>query len=689
MHGKPVQCRRCPRNGKRALKIANRHCRPPGPREGGTSSPSRARKTGSVAKNRRGAARRTAFRYLQPAGTLAARLKDPSRITAFPSPASSARQPGHARPWPQPLLHRNLDRSSSRPPARWARDITTLRDTVVITGEELRAEGPLRSRSCCRSAPASRSAPRRPRPDDQHLPAGRRRRADAGAGRRAARGLRDRGHHGAREIPAGDDRRIEVVKGALSSLYGSEAIGGVVQIFTRGKSVPHLFASAAYGNDNDRRAAAGLATADATTHASLSLGARKVDAPSATNPRAPFGVHDPIADPTRTPSPRLRVSQRLWQGETIALEAFGTRSRTYFDGGSPEDRSDQKVFGGPHHLRPSRSARAGRQPVRRPFARRAGLRGAFPRALRDPPGPGHLDPRPRHARGQPRRGRRVRAPARSSPGERSGRAHLRARPPRHEVGVRLLERDVARAARRGERAPRRGRAVRLAQYRRRERRRPATDGGTRAIVTVARASAPPPQRPLSHVPGYTPTRSAPGAQQQPRALAARRLGAVSEWRLTGFDNRLEDLIVFSPSAGTVLNSPARACAAWSCGSRRSGSHEVARRVYRAAPEGRGDGARLQTRASRIRLPGGEPCLGRVDRGPRRGGVGRALRIHRRVAGLPHALVRARRCAPALRHLQDLEAELHAVNLGDRRYETAMGYDAPRRGVMLNVRFEAF
>ena len=36
-----------------------------------------------------------------------------------------------------------------------------------------------------------------------------------------------------------------------------------------------------------------------------------------------------------------------------------------------------------------------------------------------------------------------------------------------------------------------------------------------------------------------------------------------------------------------------------------------------------------------------------------------------------------------------KAELHAVNLGDRRYETALGYDAPGRGVMLNVRFEAF
>jgi vitamin B12 transporter len=35
------------------------------------------------------------------------------------------------------------------------------------------------------------------------------------------------------------------------------------------------------------------------------------------------------------------------------------------------------------------------------------------------------------------------------------------------------------------------------------------------------------------------------------------------------------------------------------------------------------------------------------------------------------------------------AELAATNLLDRRYESAAGYDAPRRGVMLSVRFEAF
>ncbi|HXN15779.1 MAG TPA: TonB-dependent receptor plug domain-containing protein, partial [Usitatibacter sp.] len=87
-------------------------------------------------------------------------------------------------------------------------------------------------------------------------------------------------------IPLELIERIEVVKGPLSSLYGSDAIGGVVQIFTRGKNVPHLFATTAYGSDDDRRLVAGLSTVDAGTSLAISAGARKVNAPSAANSRA-------------------------------------------------------------------------------------------------------------------------------------------------------------------------------------------------------------------------------------------------------------------------------------------------------------------------------------------------------------------------------------------------------------------
>jgi vitamin B12 transporter len=145
-------------------------------------------------------------------------------------------------------------------------------------------------------------------------------------------------------IPLELVERVEVVKGPLSSLYGSEAIGGVVQVFTRGKPVPHLFGSLQYGTDNDRRAAAGLTAADGDTAISLALGGRKVDAPSATNERVAF-CHDPDRDPYDNGFANLRASQRLWQGETVAVEAFASRGRARFDGCGPDDRNDQTLAG--------------------------------------------------------------------------------------------------------------------------------------------------------------------------------------------------------------------------------------------------------------------------------------------------------------------------------------------------------
>ncbi|MFX5793890.1 TonB-dependent receptor, partial [Acinetobacter baumannii] len=53
---------------------------------------------------------------------------------------------------------------------------------------------------------------------------------------------------------------IEIVRGNVSALYGSDAIGGVVQIFTRsGKGhAPLAHAEIAYGARNTKRAQAGI-----------------------------------------------------------------------------------------------------------------------------------------------------------------------------------------------------------------------------------------------------------------------------------------------------------------------------------------------------------------------------------------------------------------------------------------------
>jgi vitamin B12 transporter len=225
----------------------------------------------------------------------------------------------------------------------------SLRDTVVITREELESAGGLSLGEVLqrRAGVELRATGGPGQPQGIFI-----RGAGAAQTLVLVDGLRagsaTQGTTSIENIPLEMIERIEVVKGPMSSLYGSEAAGGVIQIFTRGKAVPHLFASAGLGSDRDRRASAGLTTVDGDTRVSVAMGARKVNAPSATNSRNAFSF-DPDRDPYENAFATVRVTQRMWTGETIALEAFGSRARTRFDAGvapaGVEDRSDQTLAG--------------------------------------------------------------------------------------------------------------------------------------------------------------------------------------------------------------------------------------------------------------------------------------------------------------------------------------------------------
>jgi len=89
-------------------------------------------------------------------------------------------------------------------------------------------------------------------------------------------------------IPLAAIERIEVVYGPLSTLYGADAIGGVIQIFTRkstdGTGAPQLSASIGGGTYGTRQADAGIHGASGRVSYTLGASHEEADGFSATRP---------------------------------------------------------------------------------------------------------------------------------------------------------------------------------------------------------------------------------------------------------------------------------------------------------------------------------------------------------------------------------------------------------------------
>jgi vitamin B12 transporter len=222
---------------------------------------------------------------------------------------------------------------------------TTIRDTVVITREQLDAAGSLSLGEVLQREAGielrSNGGPGQP----QSL-------FIRGAGSAQTLVLVDGMRVGSatvgttaiEHIPIDMIERIEVVKGPLSSLYGGDAMGGVIQIFTRGKNVPYFYANAGYGTDNDWRVNAGVTGADDNSKFSIATGYRSVDAPSATDSRNAFS-YNPDRDPYDDAYVNFHLSQKMWTGEMLALDAFTTNAHTHFDAGPGDDWNYHVISG--------------------------------------------------------------------------------------------------------------------------------------------------------------------------------------------------------------------------------------------------------------------------------------------------------------------------------------------------------
>ncbi len=132
--------------------------------------------------------------------------------------------------------------------------------------------------------------------------------------------------------------RIEIVRGPMSSLYGSGAFGGVIQVFTRrGREGLHPNAALTAGSNRHAQASAGLAVGQGAFDAAVQLQHTETRGFSATNERAQFGSFDPDRDGFRQNGGSVRLGWQLgpdWRIEGLAVESNG---KTQYDDGPGAD----------------------------------------------------------------------------------------------------------------------------------------------------------------------------------------------------------------------------------------------------------------------------------------------------------------------------------------------------------------
>ena len=154
-------------------------------------------------------------------------------------------------------------------------------------------------------------------------------------------------------LPLEQIDRIEVLRGPASGLYGSDAIGGVVQVFTRGgQGSGGARAAAGYGSYGTRTLSASLGGDDGQTDARLAVGHTATRGFSATRPSIPFGQYNADADGGRNLNASGRLVRRWAPGQELGLSFFAVDAATRFDAGpATDDRNRQSILAFAAHSR--------------------------------------------------------------------------------------------------------------------------------------------------------------------------------------------------------------------------------------------------------------------------------------------------------------------------------------------------
>lgn len=159
------------------------------------------------------------------------------------------------------------------------------------------------------------------------------------------------------DLPLEQIERIEIVRGPFSSLYGSEALGGVIQIFTReARGEPRATGHVAVGSHSTAHGSAGLDARGEHGWYRINAAIEETDGFNACRGSFSGGcfADEPDADGYTNRSLQVAGGWRFSPAAALELRALRADFETEFDGGfTNEMEGSQQVYGAKLDLNPS------------------------------------------------------------------------------------------------------------------------------------------------------------------------------------------------------------------------------------------------------------------------------------------------------------------------------------------------
>ncbi|MBX3632597.1 MAG: TonB-dependent receptor [Simplicispira sp.] len=134
------------------------------------------------------------------------------------------------------------------------------------------------------------------------------------------------------QIPLGQIERIEVLRGPAAAVYGSDAIGGVVQLFTRkGEGAAAPFVGVGLGSQGTRKLETGV-SGSAGPDKALDYSLGLAQARSSGFDTKTSGAHNPDRDGYRSTSGNARLGYQINSRHKLDATLLASRMNSAYDG---------------------------------------------------------------------------------------------------------------------------------------------------------------------------------------------------------------------------------------------------------------------------------------------------------------------------------------------------------------------